>query len=223
MVLLLYTHICLLSNTYVAILPVFWFTSVPLGGFGFSPQMISLFMALGGIGQTIWVIVAFASLQRRFGTGSVTRGCSYAWPLFFALWPLCNVFRRMGWEVAFWILAAGNDLIGVGVSMAFSKSSLTCLRHKRNIYAKARLTYHKVCCQLMINDISPSSSSLAMLNAIALTLITALRAVAPGAIASIYAIGVEKQIMWGYLDWFVNILFAISMAVWLRWLPPKAE
>ena len=45
-----------LANT--AVVPVFWFTSIPLGGYGFSPIQISLFLGLGGDGPSPAVSLA---------------------------------------------------------------------------------------------------------------------------------------------------------------------
>lgn len=103
--------------------PLFWFTEIKLGGFGFSPLQISLFIGGAGISQALWVLIAFPPLQHRFGTGGVLRACSIAWPITFAFWPITNLFLRYHWDVAFWVVAPINLTVGSGVSMAFSKSS----------------------------------------------------------------------------------------------------
>ena len=75
--------------------------------------------------QALWTLIAFPSLQHRFGTGGVLRVCSIAWPICFAFWPISNLFLRHQWNGAFWIVALFNLAVGSGVSMAFSKSSHT--------------------------------------------------------------------------------------------------
>lgn len=102
-------------------LPIFCFTPVELGGFGFSPFQISIFMATGGASQAIWLLLIFPPLQHRFGTGGVLRSCAIAWPIMFATWPICNELLRHHWTVAFWTVAPINLVLGSGVAMAFSK------------------------------------------------------------------------------------------------------
>src|ERR1700712_5134425 len=41
----------ILTSSSHPVVPVFWFTSVDLGGFGFDPKTISRFLALSGISQ----------------------------------------------------------------------------------------------------------------------------------------------------------------------------
>ena len=61
------------------------------------------------------------------------------------------------------------------------------------------------------------------MNAISLTLNSGLRAIAPALFASLYATGVKKQILMGYLAWLVLVILAIAYRGSLRWLPAKAE
>lgn len=78
-------------------------------------------------------------------------------------------------------------------------------------------------CQLAINDISPSPETLGTVNAISLTLNSGLRSVVPALFGSIYATGVTKQILNGYLAWLILVLLAIVYRGSLQWLPAKAE
>ncbi|MCJ1382069.1 hypothetical protein MMC17_005181 [Xylographa soralifera] len=198
-VLLLYGHIMLLAFAYTAVCPVFYFTAVSLGGYGFSPLQISLFMALTGFSQAVWILIAFPPLQHRFGTGGVLRGCAVAWPILFFIAALGNFFLRQDWKLVFWIVGPISLAMGSGVSMAFTAI------------------------QLALNDVSPSPTTLGTLNALALTLISGIRAVAPAAFASLFAFGARTQILDGYLVWLVQIILALALLPLLRWLPAKAE
>ncbi|TGO45075.1 hypothetical protein BOTNAR_0703g00040 [Botryotinia narcissicola] len=86
------------------LLPVFWFTPVSLGGLGFSPFRISLFIAFAGFSQAFWMIVVFPPLHKRIGTVGVLRACAFFWPFLFAFCPFANFLLRMGWETAFWVV-----------------------------------------------------------------------------------------------------------------------
>lgn len=77
--------------------------------------------------------------------------------------------------------------------------------------------------QLALNDIAPSPTTLGTLNALALTLVSGIRAVAPGLFASLYATGVRAQIFYGYLAWVVLVVIGLGYTVAVRWLPKKAE
>jgi len=195
----LYGHIMLLAFAYTAVSPLFWFTEVDLGGFGFSPFQISMFLGLAGISQALWTLLVFPPLQHRFGTGGVLRGCSIAWPILFAFCPLCNLFLRNRWKLAFWITAPIGLALGSGVSMAFTAI------------------------QLALNDIAPTHATLGTLNALALTLVSAIRAFAPALFSSIFATGARTQILDGYLVWLVLIAIALAFTLAIRCLPEKAE
>ncbi|EME86364.1 uncharacterized protein MYCFIDRAFT_45398 [Pseudocercospora fijiensis CIRAD86] len=198
---ILYTfgHVMLLGLAYTAVAPVFQFTSVEKGGFAFPPYLISYFIAIGGASQALWMILAFPGLQRRFGTGSVLRGTAAAWPFFMGLYPILNEFLRNGWNAAFWIVSITGVVLGSGVAMGFT------------------------CVQLCLNDIAPSHTVLATLNALALTVNSGIRAVAPALFTSIYAFGVKIQWADGHLCWFILIALAAALNIPLRFLPEAAE
>jgi len=75
----------------------------------------------------------------------------------------------------------------------------------------------------MLNDNSPSPETLGTLNAIALTVLSAVRTICPGFFTSLFAIGVGHQILGGYLIWLVLVLLALPLLVIIRWVPKKAE
>lgn len=84
-----------------------------------------------------------------------------------------------------------------------------------------------MCCvaavQLALNDISPSPSTLGTLNALALTVVSGIRAVAPAAFSSIFATGVRNQMIDGHLIWVILVSLAVAYIVAVQWLPEKAE
>lgn len=201
-VLYLYGHIMLLMFSYTALLPVFFYEPISLGGFGFSPFWISVFLALIGLSQAIWLLGIFPPLQHRIGTGGVLRWCAYSYPPFFLACPLLSLLLRQrthATTVLFWIFAPLHTLIGVGVSMCFTAI------------------------QLALNDVAPSPLQLGELNAIALTITSGLRAFSPAAFTSLFAISVKKQLLDGYLVWLVMIVLGAGFTLAVRWLPENAE
>lgn len=199
MVLYLYAHTMLLGLAFTAVVPVFFFTQPKLGGFGFSPGLISIFLAVAGGCQALWILLAFPPLQHRYSTGAVLRVCAIIWPFMFALFPIGNEFLRHDLNPGMWVVAAINAVVGSGVSMAFT------------------------CVQLCLNDIAPSASTLGTLNALALTINSGVRAVSPALFSAIFATGVRLGWIDGHLVWIVLILIASGLSVTAQWLPRKAE
>ncbi|KAI1494056.1 major facilitator superfamily transporter [Biscogniauxia mediterranea] len=200
-----YGHVMLLAFAYTAIVPVFWFTRVSLGGLGFTPLQISLFMGLTGLSQAVWLLVFFPPLQRRLGTNGVMRACGDAYPFFIAAMPLLNLVLRCGGGngntpgAAFWVLISVALVFGPGVSMAFTAV------------------------QLALNDVSPSGETLGMLNALALTITSALRSFSPALFTSLFAVGVGRQWLWGYFVWAILIALALGFTLATRFLPEVSE
>ncbi|KAI1865305.1 uncharacterized protein JN550_008353 [Neoarthrinium moseri] len=200
MALYVYGHVMTLAFAYTAVVPVFWFTPVALGGFGFEPYQISAFMALTGFSQAFWLLVIFPPLQHRLGTNGVMRACGLAYPFAMGFNPVLNAILRSGLsDTVFWVVGPIFLLIAPGVSMAFTAA------------------------QLCINDVSPSPETLGTLNALALTLASALRSFSPALFTSIFAIGAGTQLLWGYLAWLVIVLLAVGFTVAVRYLPAASE
>ncbi|KAJ5390822.1 Efflux pump azaK [Penicillium cataractarum] len=202
MVLYVYGHIMTLAFAYTAIIPVFWFTPVPLGGWGFSSLQISLMMGLNGAAQAAWLLLVFPPLQHRIGTKGVIRLCALAYPVFFLSCPIGNVLLRAGSEAsirAFWVFAPTMLVVGCGVSMSFTAI------------------------QLSLNDISPSPRVLGLLNALALTGVSSLRAFCPALFTSLFALGARTQLADGYAIWILLFVLASGLSLAARYLPEPQE
>ncbi|KAJ7191719.1 tetracycline:hydrogen antiporter-like protein [Mycena pura] len=197
-VLYLMGHTVLIALGYTAVLPLFWFTPVDLGGLGFTPLQISFFLGLAGLSQALWLF-PFPALQRRYGTGGVLRAGTYVWPIFMALNPVANFMLKQGWTKAFWIMMPSAQILGAAVSLVFTAM------------------------QLALNDVAPAPNTLGTLNAIFLTLNSGIRAVAPGVFSSIFAVGARTQVLGGQLVWVIIVGVTIGFWVGVRYLPAKAE
>ncbi|KAJ9606348.1 hypothetical protein H2200_009309 [Cladophialophora chaetospira] len=195
----IYAHIMILAFSYTAIMPVFYFTPVKLGGFGFSPLLISAMMCLGGLSQSLWLLIAFPWLQVRYGTKWIMRLCAIAYPFFFALYPVFNLLLRYNQKAIFWATAPLASAIGCGVAMSFTGI------------------------QLVINDVSPGPEVLGTLNAVALTLVSGLRAFSPALFASLFAASVKSGILGGHLIWILMVVLAAGFTVVSRWVPEPAK
>ncbi|KAM0436626.1 hypothetical protein ACHAPT_002334 [Fusarium lateritium] len=197
-VLWIYGYAMFFAFAFTAILPVVLFTPVHLGGVGFDSFQISMYMALQGASQAMWLLLAFPVLQHRIGTRGVMKLCGFAYPFFFAGYILLNTLLRADTHttrVLFWTIGSVVAIVGPGVSMAFTGV------------------------QLAVNDVAPDSHVLGTLNALALTLSSAVRSIVPGAATAIYAVGVRGQILWGHLAWVILIPLAVTFAVSCEYLP----
>ncbi|KAH8775564.1 major facilitator superfamily transporter [Diaporthe sp. PMI_573] len=200
MVLYVYGHIMLLALAYTAILPLFWFTPVRLGGFGFTSLQISLMLAVNGVAQASWLLFVFPPLQHRWGNNKVLRACAICYPFFFAVCPLGNALLRAGHDQTFWISAPPILFIGSGIAMSFTAI------------------------QLALNDISPSQAVLGTLNALALTGASVLRAFAPATFTSLFALGARTQLLHGHAIWVLMIAIALGFTAVARYMPePKKK
>ncbi|KAK5788295.1 hypothetical protein VI817_009253 [Penicillium citrinum] len=201
-VLYVYGHIMVLAFAYTAIIPVFWYTPIRLGGFGFTPFQISIMMGLNGAAQAAWLLLIFPPLQRKIGSNGVIRVCAWAYPFFFICCPLANVLLRMHNEGAlkvFWIFVPTMLAIGCGVSMSFTAI------------------------QLVVNDVAPTPKVLGTLNALALTGVSGLRAFCPALFTSLFAVGARTQLAGGYAIWILMILLALGLSKAVTYLPETDE
>ncbi|KAI0883059.1 MFS general substrate transporter [Annulohypoxylon maeteangense] len=197
-----YSHVMLLGFAYTAIVPIFWFTNVKLGGFGFSPLQISLMLGLTGISQATWLLFIFPPLTNHLGTNGVLRAAGTAYPFFMVIMPFMNLILYQDTPAArtvFWIVMPILLVLGSGVSIAFTGV------------------------QLALNDVSPSPETLGMLNAMALTAMSGLRAFCPALFSSLFAVSVKKHLLWGYLVWLILALLAGGFTISSRFLPQTSE
>ncbi|KAJ5736013.1 uncharacterized protein N7483_001138 [Penicillium malachiteum] len=203
-VIYVYGHLMVLAFAYTAIIPVFWFTPVSLGGYGFTPMQISLLMGMNGAAQAAWLLLVFPPLQKRIGTKGVIRLCAAAYPCFLLACPFGNVLLRIGTKAAintFWVFVPLSLIIGCGVSMSFTAA------------------------QLAINDVSPSPRVLGTLNAVSLTSTSVLRAFTPALSTTLFALGARSQLLAGHAIWLFLALFASGLLLATKYLPepPKTR
>ncbi|KAL8294411.1 hypothetical protein RB597_007901 [Gaeumannomyces tritici] len=198
-VLLNFAWLYFVASGYTVIIPLWWFTPVSLGGFGFTPLQISVMTAFTGIVQAVWLLVVFPPLQRRRGTNGVMRLCAAAYPLFFAVAPVANALLRLGLGPAFWAFFPPSLALSSGVAMAFTAS------------------------QLAINEVSPSPRVLGTLTAFSLMMTSVSRAVCPALFTSLFAIGARTQLLGGYAIWALLAALAAGFAAVTRLLPDYEE
>lgn len=113
--------------------------------------------------------------------------------------PAFNAILRHGWTKFFWATGPIMVMLSSGVAMSFTAI------------------------QLAINDVNPNPSTLGTINSLAIAMTSGLRSFSPVLFTSIFAVGVRKQIMDGYLVWFIMIILAAAFTFDVQLLPPNAE
>lgn len=194
-----FTYVMVLCFAFSAMLPVVLYTPVDLGGMGYSPSSITVYMTGCGISEIVWMLIAFPLLQARVRTKGVMRLCAYFWPAFFAGYILMNATLRVERSKAsqfFYILVwAANVILGSGIWMAFTAA------------------------QLAVNEVSPNRRVLGKLNSVAEICSSVSRTVVPPLSTALFAVGIGRQILGGYLAWVVLMLLALGLPVSLYWFP----
>ncbi|KAJ6256261.1 Efflux pump azaK [Drechslerella dactyloides] len=202
LVLYTYQHIMLLAFAYTAVIPLFWYTPIALGGLNLSPLQISMFMAFNGLAQAVWLLLVLPPLQNRIGTTGVLRACATAYPIFLSIPPALNLLRCNGSPAAttvFWICAPVLMGLGCGVAMSFTAI------------------------QLALNDVAPNPHILGTLNALCLALTSGVRSFSPALFASLFALEARNQWLWGYAVWLLLIFIAFGFTVVSRQMPDYDE
>jgi hypothetical protein len=141
----------LMGTSVNAIVPLFCFTPIEIGGLGFSPTLIGRAMSARAVFTIIVQLLAFPTLQRRIGTIKMYKWLMLFWIPAFGGLPLTNAFARLQWNVAVWLCLGVSLMCGSIANMAFGMSHL-----------KGKLTV--VCNLLMVNDASPSPRHLGAIN-----------------------------------------------------------
>lgn len=216
----IYGHVFLLAPAHLAVLPLSLYTDIAYGGFSFPPQSIAYVLAILGTSQALWMLFAFPPLQRRYGAAFILRCTAIGWPLFISGHPYGNELLRRGLDTTLLWTGIPIIVIGSGISMAFSKCSL--LKHTSKTKHGLIKIRALACVQLCINDVSPSPSELATVNALALTLTSAIRAVVPILATSLFAAGVKLRFADGHSFWIVFIPICAALSLTVRILPSNA-
>lgn len=183
-----------------AVNPLFFYTNTRLGGFGFSPLQISIWMAVAGVSQTLWMFFPFPAIQKRIGTAGTLRLCAIITPIVYATGPLLQPLRRtdaVAARIVFYAGLAALQTVGMSVAMSYEAVSLA------------------------VNDVSPDSAALSKITSVAMTLNTSVQAIAFWGSNALYAFSVGHRILGGQLAWVVLVTMAVGVAGFVWTALPK--
>lgn len=187
------------SADAVPVLPVFQYTPVRYGGFGFSPQQMSYFLAVLGASQSGFNLLMYPWLHKRIGNRGILNAAPWGWAIGILALPALNLALRYDVSSAiFWTCAVALGIFIGAVTMCYTSATI------------------------IINDIVPSPSSLGTINGISLSGVAAIKAVCPVLMTSTYAWGVKSNILWGQFGWVVMLAMTFVFGVCASQLPKRA-
>jgi MFS family permease len=190
-----YGYVMILAIAFIALIPVMLYTPIKIGGLGCSPGEITIYMSAMGVSESLWLMFVFPPLHRCLGSKGMLRLCSFAWPLFFAVYPSVNALLRDGsrsGHIVAILVTAMNAMIGPGTWMSLTAA------------------------QLAINEVSPSPEILGKLNSMAEICSSLIRTFIPGISTAIFAVGVRGHILSGHLAWLILVLLGLGLAFTMR-------
>lgn len=184
-----------------ALQPLFYSTPIELGGLGFDPSTIGLWMGTFGIVNGVLQTIIFAPLVNRFGAKTIFRFCAGTFIPILTLFPITNIVARqygVNWLV--WFLLTCSLLLGVFMDMSFG------------------------CILMFITAAAPNKRSLGATNGLAQMTASIVRAITPATATSMFAYSVQHNLMGGYAVYVVLItasIFAMRIITKLPESPGK--
>lgn len=115
-----FTLLSLEAISYQALLPLFFFTPVPLGGLGFTEAQIGSALSLRGIATIGVQLFAFAPLVTWMGATRLYRILIALYVPTFLLLPVLNVLARAGSPMLEWVGVGVVLWLGAVSNMAFA-------------------------------------------------------------------------------------------------------
>ncbi|THH19232.1 hypothetical protein EW146_g1881 [Bondarzewia mesenterica] len=181
-----YGFLALLDIALAALLPLFYSTPIELGGLGLSPATIGLCMGAFGIMNGVFQGLYFSKIVRYLGPRRLFMiGMGSFIPLF-ALFPIINFLaRRVGFSLPVWSVLAVQLAIMVVMDMSYG------------------------CIFLYITSASPNKRSLGATNGFAQTVISVVRTIGPAMSTSLFALTIERHMLWGYGVYIILILITL--------------
>ncbi|KAG2075426.1 MFS general substrate transporter [Suillus decipiens] len=183
-----------------ALQPLFYSTPIELGGLGFEPITIGLWMGAYGIANGILQAIIFPPLVNKFGPKTVFQFCEGSFILIFAMFPITNIVAsRNGINWLVWCLLTCSLLLSVIMDMLFG------------------------CILMFITAAAPNRRSLGATNGLAQMTASIVRAIGPAASTSMFAYSVQHKLMGGYAVYaFFIVMTVIALKIATK-LPATAE
>lgn len=183
-ILLSYAFLALISVSLDAVLVLFLYTPIHLGGVGFSSDSTGILLSINGLGGAIVQILLFPPLQHRFGTLRLYQLSMFAFPLSIVFLPLANIIARTNTSntnTIIWVLLLASTSVRILGGMAYASN------------------------MILVNQCSTLTpgTALGTLNSLAQMSSSCTRAIGPYIANTLFAFSVTKHLIGGQLVWVV--------------------
>ncbi|KAG1818713.1 major facilitator superfamily domain-containing protein [Suillus subaureus] len=180
---------------FSSVLPVFYATSIELGGLSLDPPRIGAILAAQGAAHGIFQLVFYARLHDHFGAGAIHfTGVSSGIPIVI-LFPVINALARAhGVGLAVWLCVATQLALTISLIMCYPSLAL------------------------FVRTAAPNRASLGATNGITQMFIAGARIIGPASAASVFSCSMQE----GHDAWLVYYLTAIAfLAIGVSLLLPR--
>ncbi|GAA5927688.1 MFS transporter [Sporobolomyces koalae] len=189
-----YAFLALETVALDALLVLFCYSPVRLGGLGFRESDIGTALSCSGLFAVVFQLVLFPPLQKRFGTVKLYRGLMMLYPIVFSLFPIMSWCAQHRTRSVVWI-----------VMMVF-------------LVLKSLGNMSYACNMLVITDAAPSKRLLGTLNGTAQMCSSVTHAIGPTLASSFFALSVSHRLAGGLLVFYFMVLLACVSSASTFWL-----
>ncbi|TNY17581.1 major facilitator superfamily domain-containing protein [Rhodotorula diobovata] len=187
--LMTYAMLALETVALDALLILFCYSPVSIGGLGFHEADIGTALSLSGLSAVGFQLLLFPPLQRRAGTVPLYRALMSLWPFVFALFPVMSWCARERGRDAVWSVLVVFLLLKSVANMSYA------------------------CNMIAITDAAPSKRLLGSLNGFAQMASSLMRSIGPFCASSLFALSVSHHLLGGQLVFIVMVLVSVIGAV----------
>ncbi|SPO28813.1 uncharacterized protein UTRI_05126_B [Ustilago trichophora] len=190
-VMISYAFLALISVALDAVLVLYLYEPISLGGVGFTSDSTGILLSINGLGGALVQLFMFPPLQKRFGTLKTYQLSMFAFPLSVILLPVANLIARAG-------LTASSDSTGWYVTMVW-----LCLLVSTAIRVVGGMAFASN--MILVNQCSTLTrgTALGTLNSLAQMSSSITRAIGPYVANTLFALSVTKNLLGGQLVWLV--------------------
>jgi hypothetical protein len=207
-----YSLLAYLDIALRALQPLFYTTSIPLGGLGFDAPLVGLCLGAFGLFSGLYQAFVFSPVYDRFGTKKIFVTSILTFVPMFGLFPLMNLSaRKRGVDAITWAELTIQMVLYVLMDMGFSISFLKLIVTKTHGCTGCAFIY--------IRSAAPNSRSLGATNGLAQTCVSVVRAIGPAASTSLFAVSLQRNILRGNFVYVIMVLFSIGALYATTYLP----
>ncbi|KAI0364963.1 MFS general substrate transporter [Pilatotrama ljubarskyi] len=194
-----YGALALIEVAFIAVLPLYLSTPIPLGGLGLDPPAIGLIIGTFGILNGGFQALFFATLIDRWGPKRLFQQGLLTFIPLFLLFPAMNLYAKAyGLTPVVWGLIFLQQLLLIMMDLAFGAIFI------------------------FITSSAANSRSLGATNGIAQLIASVTRAVGPVASTSLFAVSLEQNWLGGYGVYPLLIVISLPLCLVSTLLPANA-